>query len=426
MSTVIKVENVSKQYRLGVVGSKTLTGDMQRLWAKIQKKEDPFLRIGSENKLNRVDGEYVWALKEINFEVKQGEVLGIIGKNGAGKSTLLKLLSRVTSPTMGEIKIKGRVACLLEVGTGFHQELTGRENIFLNGAILGMIKSEIRNKFDEIVDFSGVEKYIDTPVKRYSSGMYVRLAFAVAAHLDSEILIVDEVLAVGDSEFQKKCLGKMHDISENRGRTILFVSHNLAAIKQLCKSGIFLNNGKILNKGDIESCIVQYTKENTSPNSDSFQIIQGDKDLPIFIKQAELMDENGLNKNYFDIHDKIIVKIEIICKKALVGCTPMLDLKYNSILLYKSFTTDRNPELLDLISVGKYLFSFQIPSPLKKGRYSIDLRIGQLRIGDLDFIEDALTFQVDEISENLQLKSYSVERHGLIAIDRAWNIEKIY
>ena len=244
MSTVIKVENISKQYRLGQVGTGTISHDVNRWWHRIRGKEDPYLKIGESNdRTVKGDSDYVWALKDINFEVKQGEVLGIIGRNGAGKSTLLKILSRTTSPTTGSVKIKGRVASLLEVGTGFHPELSGRDNIYLNGAILGMTKKEIQSKFDEIVDFAGVERYIDTPVKRYSSGMYVRLAFAVAAHLEPEILIVDEVLAVGDAEFQKKCLGKMKDVSVNQGRTVLFVSHNMAAVKQLCTKGIVMLYG---------------------------------------------------------------------------------------------------------------------------------------------------------------------------------------
>ncbi|MFZ9295445.1 MAG: ABC transporter ATP-binding protein, partial [Bacteroidia bacterium] len=223
--SVIKVENLGKQYHLGQVGTGTITHDLNRWWHRLRGKEDPYLKIGETNDTTKKGkSDLVWALRDINFDVKQGEVLGIIGKNGAGKSTLLKILSRVTSPTVGEIKVKGRIASLLEVGTGFHPELTGRENIFLNGAIMGMSKQEISSKFDEIVDFSGVERYIDTPVKRYSSGMYVRLAFAVAAHLEPEILIVDEVLAVGDAEFQKKCMGKMKDVS-GAGRTVLFVSH---------------------------------------------------------------------------------------------------------------------------------------------------------------------------------------------------------
>lgn len=261
MSTVIKVENLSKLYRLGVVGTGTLSHDLNRWWHQVRGKEDPYLKIGEVNDRTAKGGDYSWALRDIDFEVKQGEVLGIIGKNGAGKSTLLKILSRVTQPTTGAIKVKGRIASLLEVGTGFHPELTGRENIFLNGAILGMTKAEIRSKFDEIVDFSGVERYIDTPVKRYSSGMYVRLAFAVAAHLEPEILIIDEVLAVGDAEFQQKCLGKMQDVA-GEGRTVLFVSHNMASMTNLCKTGIFMKNGKICAYSTIEKAVDIYIKDN--------------------------------------------------------------------------------------------------------------------------------------------------------------------
>src|ERR1039457_1622035 len=258
MSAVIKVENLSKQYRLGNVGMGTLKHDFNRWWHEVRGKEDPYLKIGDENdRSTKGISEYVWALKDINFEVKQGEVLGIIGRNGAGKSTLLKILSRTTTPTTGQVKIKGRVASLLEVGTGFHPELTGRENIFLNGAILGMHKKEIRIKFDEIVAFSGVERYIDTPVKRYSSGMYVRLAFSVAAHLDPDILVVDEVLAVGDAEFQNKCLGKMKVASELEGRTVIFVSHNLVAIKNLCSKSIMMNNG-IIVKNEHTNEVLKY------------------------------------------------------------------------------------------------------------------------------------------------------------------------
>jgi lipopolysaccharide transport system ATP-binding protein len=259
---VIQAENISKQYRLGMVGTGTIVSDMQRFFAKIRGKEDPTLKIGVENKLDSAQGDYVWALRDINFSIEKGEVLGIIGKNGAGKSTLLKILSKVTSPTTGSIKIKGRIASLLEVGTGFHSELSGRENIFLNGAILGMTKAEIRRKFEEIVDFAGVKKYIDTPVKRYSSGMYVRLAFAVAAHLEPEILIIDEVLAVGDAEFQKKALGKMKDVS-GQGRTVLFVSHNMTAIKTLCKNALLLRQGKIDEIGIASEVVNNYVKQNS-------------------------------------------------------------------------------------------------------------------------------------------------------------------
>ncbi len=257
--TVIQVEGLSKQYRLGQVGRKTISHDFNRWWHQVRGKEDPYLKIGQENdRAIKGTSDYVWSLRDINFEVKEGAVLGIIGRNGAGKSTLLKILSKVTKPTLGEIKLRGRVASLLEVGTGFHPDLSGRKNIYLNGAILGMTTREIDRKFDEIVDFAGVERYIDTPVKRYSSGMYVRLAFAVAAHLEPEILIVDEVLAVGDAEFQKKCLGKMKDVSINEGRTVLFVSHNMGAVQNLCTSGIVLQNGKVLFSGGIDESVNEY------------------------------------------------------------------------------------------------------------------------------------------------------------------------
>ena len=259
MGVVIKVDNLSKQYRLGTVGASTFKEDTQRWWAKMRGKVDPFLEVGNENdRTIQDDAKFVWSLKDINFEVQQGDVLGVIGRNGAGKSTLLKILSKVTAPTTGSVKVKGRIASLLEVGTGFHPELTGRENIYLNGAILGMRKHEITRKLDEIIAFAGVEKYVDTPVKRYSSGMYVRLAFAVAAHLESEILIVDEVLAVGDAEFQQKCLGKMGDIAKSDGRTILFVSHNMPSISTLCNRAILLKNGKISIDSSVANSITSY------------------------------------------------------------------------------------------------------------------------------------------------------------------------
>ncbi len=259
MAKAIKAENLSKAYQLGDFGTGTISRDLERYWARIRGKEDPFLKVGEVNdRTTKGSSDIVWSLNDLNFEIEQGDAVGIIGRNGAGKSTLLKVLSRVTSPTTGSVKLKGRIASLLEVGTGFHPELTGRENIFLNGAILGMRKAEIKQKFDQIVDFSGVERYVDTPVKRYSSGMYVRLAFAVAAHLESEILIVDEVLAVGDAEFQKKCIGKMGDVSAKEGRTILFVSHNMSAIKGLCKKGILLDRGQLKMYEGLDNVIDAY------------------------------------------------------------------------------------------------------------------------------------------------------------------------
>jgi lipopolysaccharide transport system ATP-binding protein len=264
-NVVIKIEDVSKQYRLGSVGTGTLSHDLNRFLARVRGKEDPTMKVGVSNRLDTVDGRYVWALQNVNLEICDGEVLGIVGKNGAGKSTLLKLMSRVTSPTTGNIKIKGRIASLLEVGTGFHPELTGRENIYLNGAILGMTKKEIDSKFEEIVEFSGVKKYVNTPVKRYSSGMYVRLAFAVAAHLEPEILIVDEVLAVGDAEFQKKAIGKMQSVSRS-GRTVLFVSHNLTAVEQLCTKGILMQNGTLKMEGKVHDITSAYKQMSVDEN----------------------------------------------------------------------------------------------------------------------------------------------------------------
>lgn len=291
---ILKVENLSKQYRLGTVGTGTISHDLNRFLAKIRGKEDPYLKIGESNdRSSKGKSEYVWALKDINFEVKRGEILGVIGKNGAGKSTLLKILSKVTGPTTGSIKSKGRIASLLEVGTGFHPEMTGKENIFLNGAILGMTKKEIQSKLDEIISFSGCQRYIDTPVKRYSSGMKVRLAFAVAAHLEPDILVVDEVLAVGDAEFQKKAIGKMQDISNSDGRTVLFVSHDMAAVKNLCTRGIVLENGKVKFTGLIDETIEIYLKENSlKKQNDGVYTFNNDKDKSIqFIKTLNTKNE---------------------------------------------------------------------------------------------------------------------------------------
>lgn len=261
----IEFDSVGKQYRLGRVGTGTLSHDLNRWWAvNVLRKEDPYLKIGEANdRAHKGHSDYVWALKDISFKVEQGDVVGIIGKNGAGKSTLLKLLSRITSPSTGTIRYNGRIASLLEVGTGFHPEMTGRENIYMNGSIMGMTKSEITRKLDEIVDFAGVERYLDTPVKRYSSGMTVRLGFAVAAFLEPEILVVDEVLTVGDAEFQKKAIGKMNDVAHSEGRTVLFVSHNMAAVKNLCTRGVVLQNGTLVYDGGTEDAVNYYLQNNT-------------------------------------------------------------------------------------------------------------------------------------------------------------------
>lgn len=319
---VISLENISKVYRLGVINSGTFRGDMKRWWAKMRGLPDPFLKIGREDHGNR-DGETVWALKDINFQIRQGDTVGFIGRNGAGKSTLLKILSRTTSPTTGEIKVKGRVASLLEVGTGFHPELTGRENLYLNGAILGMNKSEINRKFDEIVDFSGVEKYIDTPVKRYSSGMHVRLAFAVAAHLDPDILIVDEVLAVGDADFQKKCLGKMGDVAQH-GRTVLFVSHNMSAIQDLCQKVYWLDKGSIVKNGPARNIIGAYLNKQNHIRSEQRWDVEhapGNENARVIYA--------GVTSALEDTPDYLTVETPLIIKFKVFNYRPDIPLHFN-------------------------------------------------------------------------------------------------
>lgn len=314
----IKVENLSKAYQLGQIGTGTISRDLERWYARIRGKEDPFLRIGESNDQHtKSESDVVWSLKDINFEIEQGDSVGIIGRNGAGKSTLLKILSKVTAPTTGKISGRGRIASLLEVGTGFHPELSGRENIFLNGAILGMRKKEIQRKLDEIVDFAGIERYLDTPVKRYSSGMYVRLAFAVAAHLESEILIVDEVLAVGDAEFQKKCLGKMGEVSKGEGRTVLFVSHNMASVKQLCQTGFLLADGMIKESGKIEdvSNIYQLNYANSLNSYFSEEISDyAVGDSHVVLKELKIVNENMEDINIIHVSTTIgfLITYEII------------------------------------------------------------------------------------------------------------------
>jgi len=316
VNNVIEVSHLSKIYRLGEIGTGTISQDLQRWVAKMRGKEDPFLKIGEANdRSQKGETDIVYSLRDMNFTIGQGEAVGVIGRNGAGKSTLLKILSRVTSPTTGKIKIKGRIASLLEVGTGFHPELTGKENIYLNGAILGMRKKEIDRKFDQIVDFSGVERYIDTPVKRYSSGMYVRLAFAVAAHLESEILIVDEVLAVGDADFQSKCLGKMKDVSHDQGRTVLFVSHNLASVRALCERSMLLQNGQLTSMGASGSIINEYLDSGKSlAVKDTFKIVEND-----IFRWTDLRIENNQKTQILTINDELTLRFEVFFKQDIPG-----------------------------------------------------------------------------------------------------------
>jgi len=366
---ILDVENVSKQYRLGMVGTGTLSHDLNRWWAIVRGKEDPYLKIGETNdRTKKGFSDYVWALKDVNFQIEQGDAVGIIGRNGAGKSTLLKLLSRVTKPTTGSIKYKGRIASLLEVGTGFHPEMTGRENIYLNGAILGMTKKEINRKFDEIVDFSGVERYIDTPVKRYSSGMYVRLAFAVAAHLESEILIVDEVLAVGDAEFQRKCLGKMNDVSKGDGRTVLFVSHNLASVKQLCNTGILMGNGTMKMQGPIHEVLGAYISSE-SKEKEKFRYIE-DINKKAQIKSFHLKNSTGNDSFEFADSDCLHIEMDIVVRGALNARVNLAVLdRYDNVLFVSRkplYQGDNNFKVKldgDVLIPDDYVISVAVDTP---------------------------------------------------------------
>ena len=366
---IIKIEDLSKQYRLGTVGTGTLSHDINRWWASLRGKEDPFLKIGEVNDRTKAsDAEYVWALKDINVEIERGDIVGIIGKNGAGKSTLLKILSKVTRPTIGNIKLGGRIASLLEVGTGFHPEMTGRENIYLNGAILGMRKAEITQKFDEIVAFAGVERYVDTPVKRYSSGMYVRLAFSVAAHLEPEILIVDEVLAVGDAQFQKKCLGRMEQVGQE-GRTIIFVSHNLAAVKNLCNKGILLQQGIKIFEGSAKDVIAKYN-EFDSIVSDFKNVIANQPNDELF----EYLDLNILQNGHkvTEVLGDLAFDIEV---------TYRLRREEEKFRLF----VDLCDEAGELIGRSFFDSMSDEPAHLKAGVYKSTLKIQEKSLGPLAY-----------------------------------------
>jgi len=392
MAIAIKVENLSKAYQLGEIGTGTISRDLERWFAKIRGKEDPFLKIGEINdRTVKGTSGMVMSLKDISFEIKQGDAVGIIGRNGAGKSTLLKLLSRVTSPTTGKIKVKGRIASLLEVGTGFHPELTGRENIFLNGAILGMRKREIARKFDEIVDFAGVERYIDTPVKRYSSGMYVRLAFAVAAYLDSEILIVDEVLAVGDFEFQKKCLGRMKDVSVNEGRTVLFVSHDLNAVNTLTSSCILLMKGQLSVVGATNQVIkAYYNKVAEKPD-----IVTNNFTKPHITNIELVTSHEGYIHNFSDPLN-INVYISLPKKVDAIELSFQICSNENSEpIVYNWFTSSKDLHALTDES-GRYKIAIQIPSlRLYIGEYFLRFNLSDPRGKEIfQTIERVLPFQV--------------------------------
>ena len=403
--TAIEFENISKQYRLGLVSTGTLSHDLNRFWqTKVLRREDPYLKVGEVNdRAHKGESEYVWALKDINFKVEQGDVVGIIGRNGAGKSTLLKLLSRVTAPTTGTIRARGRIASLLEVGTGFHPEMTGRENIYMNGAIMGMSRAEITRKLDEIVDFSGCERYLDTPVKRYSSGMTVRLGFAIAAHLEPEILVVDEVLAVGDAEFQKKAIGKMQDVSRGEGRTVLFVSHNMESIKMLCNRGVVLHNGSISMIESAEKCVDYYISNLAIENIVHHTIIQ-----------------NKHREHYSQLtHDINFLEVSILNEHpdAIANDEPLLfsiKLAYNhgsrdfQLCIFFQNSTDTRvvfcmtKTLSVPLSRKEFEVNLKIPHhALPKGRYSVrmETNLQDFSSGSkhFDFVHHVLSFEIKYI-----------------------------
>lgn len=413
----IKAENISKYYRLGQINNGTLYADIQSWFARKLGKEDPHAKIGFDTAQSDKDG--FWALKDINFEIKQGDRVGIIGRNGAGKSTLLKVISEITTPTTGNIYIKGRVASLLEVGTGFHPEMTGRENIYMNGAILGMKRAEITRQLDEIIDFAEIEKYIDTPVKRYSSGMYVRLAFAVAAHLQSEILIADEVLAVGDAQFQKKAIGKMSDLSTGEGRTILFVSHNMGAVKELCKNGIVLDRGKIRINNSIDNAISNYLTPEKSQNG--FWECENKANKDICITRIEL-STNGNITNLFDSTDKIKCKIFYTVNKIINFCNFSFRLLKDGYVVFHSWDLDTD-EKLARKELGNYEVSFFLPDNLGLGNYVISLDCGIPNIGLIDNLENCLSFEISNI--NINSSSRSLTRGGIINPQIKWEIRKL-
>lgn len=415
-NVILKVEGIGKQYRLGLVGTGTITQDLNRWWSRVRGKEDPYLKIGDTNiRSEQGSSNYVWALQNINFEVNQGEVLGIIGKNGAGKSTLLKILSRVTAPTLGTIKSKGRIASLLEVGTGFHPEMTGRENIYLNGAILGMTKAEISRKIDEIIDFSGCLRYIDTPVKRYSSGMTVRLAFAVAAHLEPDILVIDEVLAVGDAEFQKKAIGKMQEISKGEGRTVLFVSHNMAAVKNLCTRCIVLENGTKTFEGATDDAVDYYLKSGAEKGTAYYK--NDNPRLGSDVLEVSVLDEEGHVTGDFSFEKQIVLKIRFRVAKehfnsAYIGFR-LLDQQerviFSSEKPVKNFISQKGISDV-LIKLPK--------STLVPNNYRVIIGYHVPNQEIISLLENSVSFKIEETGSLMQ--KYHGSNYGCVVLPCEW------
>ena len=423
---ILKVENISKQYRLGLVGTGTISHDLNRWWSKVRGKDDPFLKVGEVNdRSTKGTSNYVWALRDINFEINRGEVLGIIGKNGAGKSTLLKILSRVTSPTTGEIKTKGRIASLLEVGTGFHPEMTGRENIYLNGAILGMTKAEIRSKIDEIIAFSGCERYIDTPVKRYSSGMTVRLAFSVAAHLEPDILVVDEVLAVGDAEFQKKAIGKMQDISKGEGRTVLFVSHNMSSVQKLCNRCIVLDNGNKLFDGNVSKALEFYSQ--LCRDSYKLEKVHNQKNQGVSINSIDVyVNERLINHSEtILLGDKIEIRIRITINDVFNNLICAVNvLNFNGELTAHLTNEDSGSE----IQVNNQKEEFEINIQTDRllfipGFYSLDFWLGIDHQDSLYEVKNFISFELEQGQVTKRTKE--LPRHSKLYLPSFWEKQKI-
>ncbi|MDI6034179.1 ABC transporter ATP-binding protein [Flavobacterium sp. LB2P84] len=417
---ILKAENISKQYRLGQVGTGTLSHDLNRWWHQIRGKENPYLKIGDVNdRSTKGTSDYVWALQDINFEVERGEILGIIGKNGAGKSTLLKILSRVTAPTTGNIKFGGRVASLLEVGTGFNGEMTGRENVYLNGAILGMTKKEIASKIDEIIAFSGCERYIDTPVKRYSSGMYVRLAFAVAAFLEPEILIVDEVLAVGDAEFQKKAIGKMQDISKQGGRTVLFVSHNMASIQKLCTKCILLQNGRFIMHGKTEDVINFYLSQSVLNDSEYLFNSKLPNTKIAYATKLNIEDIDGNLMNEIPIGKPWRVKIHFTVKEKIKNLIVALGISdVNEVPIRTSWSVPQD------LGPGDYKASFvEEVVNFNSGQYKLIIGISR-GLESIDYIDKDISLTISDIIHQ-QDDSVINTKSGLINNQMRIKVEKI-
>ena len=429
MPTALEFNDVSKLYHLGKINSRYFSDEFSRWWTmKVRRKEDPFLSIDPINDLDaKGESDYVWALKDINFKVEQGDVVGIIGKNGAGKSTLLKILSKITSPTTGTIKINGRIGSLLEVGTGFHSEMTGRENIFLNGAILGMRRQEIAKKLDEIVDFSGCERYIDTPVKRYSSGMKTRLGFAVASHLDPEILVVDEVLAVGDAEFREKSIDKMRELSRTEGRTVLFVSHSMASVKKLCKTGVVLKNGKMDYLGNIDGAIDHYLMRN--------QVVEPDAAFPqatvrggngvLKFQYIRLLSKSGVERSVFEVGEECVIEVGYQAVEALKVCSQsritasVMSSSTKQVVAWLSSSM-----FADKIDANSTKMQFRIPQlMLTEGIYNVKL-YASMNSESADEIFDAAQLEVvyhDYFGTGkVPLKHFSVVGHTFLDYEVLW------